>query len=404
MTFRGRVLQPLEGRFQYIEDGLLDIEDGTLAGIRAAPVGCTIPETHPGCIWLPGLVDTHLHFPQTRIIGSASGPLLPWLNRSVFPEESRFSERSYAEMVAEEFCDAMIRAGTVSACIYGSSHVAATDALFAALDRRGLKAIAGMTLMDRDAPDALLLDADRAREGSLELIERWNNHDGGRLRYCITPRFALSCSPALLEAAGDLASSHDLWLQTHVSENPDEIRAAMALFPGHRDYLSIYKDFGLLGRKSIYAHCIHLSEAEWMDIVEADAVVSHCPDSNFFLGSGCMPLADALSMGAKVAMGSDIGAGRSFSLRLSAGRAYDASLMRKAPVSSEKLLWLATVGGAEACGFGGGMEVGEDADLSVIRLPQFESLEETIDGILFRHDALGAEAVYVRGRRLRASS
>jgi guanine deaminase len=405
-TLRGRALFPRPGepRVDLVSDALIEIDaSGRIAAAGPAPRGCAVAESHPGAVLMPGLVDTHLHFPQTRVIGSASGPLLEWLRRSVFPEEARFADAAYAAAVAVEFCDALIAQGTTCAAIYGSSHPPAVDALLSELSRRGLRALAGLTLMDRDAPAEVLLPAGEALDACAALVERWHDHDAGRLRVAVVPRFALSCSPALLRGAADLAAAHGLWIQTHLSENRDEVRATSAAFPEARDYLAVYQDHGLVGARTVLAHCIWLADAAWDRIASAGAAIAHCPDSNFFLGSGCMALRQATSRGVAVGLGTDVGAGRSFSVRRIAAAAYDTSLILGAPAAPEELLWLATAGGARALGLGdtvGRLAPGLDADVIAVPAPGVDDALALIDSLLFRHDAGPVAATYVRGRRL----
>jgi guanine deaminase len=405
-TLRGRVLCPRADapRFDELADATIEIDRaGRIAAVGPAPPGCTAAESYPGAVLLPGFVDTHIHFPQARVLGSASGPLLEWLARSVFPEEARFADRAYAAAVAGELCDALIAQGTTCAAIYSSSHPGATDALFGELDRRGLRGFAGLTLMDRGAPPANLLEATAALEACARLRERWHGHDRGRLSFSVVPRFALSCSEVLLRGAADFASRHDLLVQTHLSENRDELRATAAAFPDAADYLAIYEHHGLVGARTILAHCIWLSGGEWDRVAARDAAVAHCPDSNFFLGSGCMPLASATARGIRVGLGTDVGAGRTFSLRRVAASAYDAALVVGAAVAPHELLWRATTGGARALGLDrviGRIAVGFDADLVAVDVPGTATGATLIDHLLFRHDARGVRAAYVRGRLL----
>jgi guanine deaminase len=406
LTLRGRALCPRAGeaRFDLIEDALIEIDaTGRIRAAGPAPRGCPVPETHPGAVLLPGFVDTHIHFPQTRVLGSASGPLLEWLQRSVFPEEARFVELAYAALVAREFCDALIAQGTTSAAIFSSSHPGATDVLFAELSRRGLRAMSGLTLMDRGAPEPLLLEPAVALAACAELIQRWHGHDAGRLRVSMVPRFALSCTPALLHGAAELAAAHGLWVQTHVSENEDELRVAARLFPSSSDYLGIYEDHGLVGERTLLAHAIWFSDDEWDRVAARGAAIAHCPDSNFFLGSGCMPLRKATSRGIRVGLGTDMGAGRTFSIPRVAASAYDAALLVKSQVEPEELLWRATAGGARALGLEdsvGHIAPGYEADLVAMDAPAHLAGRALIDWLLFRHDAGPVRAVYVRGRRL----
>jgi guanine deaminase len=385
------------------QDAVLELDAaGRITALHDAPRDSEVPETWPGAVILPGFIDVHLHYPQTRVIGSASGPLLPWLERSVFPEEARFGDPEYAAAVAEEFCDALIRQGTTCAAIYSSSHPTAAQILFETLDRRGLRAEAGLTLMDRNAPPELTLDADAAMTAIAELLDRWHGHDHDRLRLSVIPRFAISCTPKLLRAAGAFAQTHALTLQTHIAENRDEITATLGLFPTARDYLDVYESHACATAQTILAHCIHLSDSEWQRVAARDLAIAHCPDSNFFLGSGQMPLAAALARGLRIGLGTDVGAGRTFSIRRTAAAAYDAALIREDPVSPEQLLWLATRGGARALGKQhlGCLAPGFEADLVAIEAPGELPLPALIDALLFRHDAAPVQATLVRGRAI----
>lgn len=408
-VLRGRLLcpDPESPRVERIADGLVEIAaDGRIAAVRPAPPDCEVAETYPGAVLLPGFVDAHVHYPQTRVIGSASGPLLRWLERTVFPEESRFADLRYAGAVAWEFCEALIRQGTTCAAIFGSSHPGATEVLFGELERRGLRALVGMTLMDRGAPAGLCLEAGAALSACELLVDRWHGRDGGRLRFCVTPRFALSCTPELLRGAGLLAERRGLHVQTHLSENTEELAATAAAFPGARDYLEVYERHGLVGGRSLLAHCIHLSDGEWDRLAAAGGAVAHCPDSNFFLGSGCMRLRSASERAIRVGLGTDVGAGRSFSLRQVIAGAYDASLIVGAPAGAEELLWLATRGGARALGLAdriGCLRAGFEADLVALDVPETVPPEGLFDALAFRRDAGPARAVFVRGAQLRGA-
>ena len=413
-TLRGRLLcpRPEEARVEVLRDGLLEIDAlGRIAAVGPAPADCDVEESFPGAVLLPGFVDTHVHFPQTRILGSASGPLLPWLLRSVFPEEARFAEARYAAAVAWEFCEQLVRHGTTCAAIYSSSHPIAATLLFTELERRGLRALAGLTLMDRGAPPELLLAAGPALAACTELVERWHGVDRGRLQFCVTPRFALSCTPELLRGAAALAERHGLPVQTHLAENCDEIAATAAAFPGSRDYLGVYEDHGLCGPRSLFAHCVHLSEESWDRMAAGGAAVAHCPDSNFFLGSGSMDLQAPTRRGVRVGLGTDVGAGRSFSLRQVMAAAHDAALVvagrgggERERVTAEGLLWHATRGGARALGLAqvGCLAPGYEADVVALDVPEaIGEVEALFDAIAFRRDAGPARAVLVRGRTLR---
>jgi guanine deaminase len=401
---RGAVLAPRDGEMHFFHDALIRIDSkGKISEFRADATLSQEPITAPGCVWMPGLVDTHVHFPQTRVIARSSGALLPWLNQTVFPEESRFSDQEYAKQVAQEFCHHLISNGTTCASIYGSSHLDATDILFQALDRSGLRAQAGPTLMDQGAPESLCVPPGKAIEACRTLIRKWHGHDQNRLRFVVTPRFALSCSRSLLKDAGQLAAEFDLPIQTHLSENHDEIAAVKAAFPEAENYLSVYHSHGLCTHRSLFAHAIHLEDPEWNLLKETRGSLSHCPDSNFFLGSGVFRLKKAVDQGIPVGLGSDVGAGRTFDLRRIAASAYDASLLAQNRVSPSQILWQATVGGAQALGLDstiGKIEPGFEADLIAIQANTSLQVDALLDQIVFQSERTPVRSTLVRGRRL----
>ena len=374
-AYRGRILTPLEagGPLRFLDDGLLCVEDGRIVsvgpfelGVAAAPV----LDLHPAVL-LPGFVDTHVHFPQTLVIGSASGPLLEWLTRTVFPEEARFQAEPYARRVAAEFCGRLLAVGTTTSSIFSSSSPQATEILFQALAGSGLRALAGLTLMDQECPEELRVPSREALAACEQLIARWHGHDRGRLGFALTPRFALSCSRPLMEGAARLAESHRLLVQTHIAENPIEGRAVLALHPWGDDYLGVYEKVGLLDGRALLAHAIHLSSREWDRVAVHQTAIAHCPDSNFFLGSGRMRLAEARSRGVTVGLGSDVAGGRSFDMRRAMASAYDNALAVEHRISPDELLTMATLEGARALGLGavtGSLEVGKEADFIALRL------------------------------------
>jgi guanine deaminase len=402
---RGRILTPTEkGSTLFLDDGVVAVDDrGRIVDVgprtKVRHLG-PLYDVHPALV-LPGFVDAHVHFPQTRIIGRATGPLLEWLKRSVFPEEARFAREPYASAVADEFIDRMLGAGTTTAAIFSSSSERATEVLFERLAARGMRALVGLTLMDRRAPKALVVNRQDAMRACNKLIARWHDHDG-RLRFAVTPRFALSCSRALLRDAGRLAAQHELAVQTHISENAAECAATRSAHPYARDYLGVYEHAGLVGSRTILAHAVHLSQSEWKRVRRAGSSVAHCPDSNFFLGSGRMPLHRA--QGVNVALGSDVSAGRSFSLRRAMASAYDNAMCLDEPLAPAELLRMATLAGAHALGWGhvtGSLEPGKEADIVVLRLPTPAStLDEVLAALVFDTDAVGVEACYVRGSRV----
>lgn len=386
---------------------------------RHFPQASLPKRSNPKGIWLPGFVDTHVHYPQTAIIGSASGPLLDWLETSVFPEEAKFAQSKYASYVASRFCDQLLQNGTTCAAVFSSSHVQATQILFSEFATRGLNGEIGLTLMDRGAPEDVLCGKEQALAGCEELIETWHGHDQSRLNFCITPRFGLSCTPDLLKGAGELAHRHHLMVQTHISENRAELVATAEAFPNAKDYLAVYEDFGLLHERSLFAHGIWLSDDEWQRIAKAQAAIAHCPDSNFFLGSGQMSLAKIKANQVKMGLGSDVGAGRSFSMRKACARAYDASRISGSSTKPEELLWYATRGGALALNKPnlGLVQAGAYADVICVEPPpsfshdesnvqdlqsyspmQNRSIQDIIAQLIFYEDWQGTLEVKTRGQ------
>ncbi|MCB9778633.1 MAG: amidohydrolase family protein [Alphaproteobacteria bacterium] len=381
-----------EGVIEVGPDGrIVAVRDSGPADVRLGPAVLT-----------PGFVDGHLHYPQTRIVGAASGPLLDWLRHSTFPEEARFADAGHARAIADAFCAALAAAGTTLAFVYGSVHPTAADILLQTLADRGLRAIAGPVLMDMGAPDALFLPPDRALPALASLADRWQGHDDGRLQVAAIPRFALSCTADLMRGAAELAAPRGLWCSTHLSENTDEVRVAAELHGGP-DYLGIYEALGLVHDRSVYAHCIHMSDEEWDRFAAAGAVVAHCPDSNDFLGSGGMPLDPVRARGIPVVLGTDIAAGRSFRVPRIASSAHDNALRQGVRVPPETWLWHATRGGARALGQPdlGALEPGFQADLVLHDLPAWvDSADDALAWLLFHHDAPPPRGTWIRGRRV----
>ena len=283
--------------------------------------------------------------------------------------------------------------------VYGSVHPQATDQLLSEMSQRGMRCIAGPVLMDEHCPEALQLPTPLAIDALSKLVDTWHGHDD-RLHVGVIPRFALCCSRTLLTQAGEFAQRHDLSVSTHLSENTDECEIARQRFNA-RDYLSIYEDCGLLHERSVMAHCIHLSSSEWERFAAAGATVAHCPDSNAFLGSGGMPLEPIASHGIAVAMGTDVGAGRSFRIPHMLSRAYDNAVNQNQSLSLSQLLWWGTRAGALALGHSevGALTVGLEADLACIDVPDWiESPEQVLSWIFYYADAPSVQRTWVRGK------
>ena len=428
---RGRLLsfhrrpESLEDRASYLyeEDGGLLIEDGVIAAIgdyqtvkADAPDDAQEIDHRPHLI-LPGFIDTHIHFPQMQVIGSYAANLLEWLNTYTFPEECKFVEKAHAQRIATHLFDELIRHGTTTAAAYCSVHKASADAFFAESLKRGTLMIGGKVMMDRNAPQGLLDTPEMGYDETRAVIAQW--HGKGRHHVAITPRFAITSTPAQMEAAATLASEFpDLHIQTHLSENLDEIRYTCSLYPEAADYTDIYARYGLLREKALFGHCIHLSEREADVMSEAGAVAVHCPTSNLFLGSGLMPLKRLMARDkpVTVSVATDIGGGSSYSMLRTMDEAYKIQQLLGERLNPLESYWLMTRGNAEAVKLAdqiGSLDPGTDADLVVLNAratPAMALKMEVVSSLaeeLFLMQTLGDDRViaetYVAGKPMKSA-
>ncbi|MGR3485718.1 MAG: guanine deaminase [Paracoccaceae bacterium] len=317
---------------------------------------------------LPGFVDAHMHYPQTGIVASWGARLIEWLNTYTFPEEARFHDPAFAHAQAGLACDLALSHGTTTLVSFCTIHPGSVDAIFEAGAARGMRIVAGKTCMDRNAPDDLRDTAQSAYDDSHALIGRW--HGVGRAIYAITPRFSPTSTPDQLAALGALWAEHpDCPMQTHLSEQTDEIAWVRDLFPTARDYLDTYEAHGLLGPRGLYGHSIHLEPREIDRLAEVGAAAIHCPTSNTFIGSGLFDIGLARRM--TVGLATDTGGGSSFSMLRTMAAAYEIGQLRGTALHPAQLLWLATEGGAAALhlsGTIGRLAPGADADLTILDL------------------------------------
>lgn len=357
--FHGRILDtpddPFDGGELRAEECALAVADGviTFRGplAEAQRIHPGAPVTDVEGLMLPGLVDTHVHYPQPRIIGGLGMPLLQWLDQCALPEEARMADLAYAEAVAGEFVDGLIGAGTTTALVFGAHYATATNSLFDAAHRTGLRMTAGLVVADQELRADLHTTPERAASEAAGLIATW--HGKGKLRYAVTPRFALSSSPALLDSCQEtLQGTPGLFFTSHVNENPAEIAVVSALFPAASSYSDVYDQHGLLGPRSLLAHNVHPTDAELARLGETGTAVAHCPSSNSSLGSGLFPLRRHREAGVRVALGSDVGAGTGFSQFKEGLQAYFHQQLQPdgLALGPAHLLHLATRAGALALG------------------------------------------------------
>jgi guanine deaminase len=425
-AIRGRLLEFLDDpaevgaaqSYRYQADGLLVIEDGRIARADATsdllaevPPGTAV-DHYPDCLILPGLIDTHIHYPQTRVIASYGTQLLEWLHKYTFVEEQKFADPAHAACVARFFLDEILRNGTTTAAVYCTTHPASVEAFFAESERRRTRMIAGKMIMDRNAPAALTDTAERGYDESKALLGAW--HGRGRQLYAITPRFALTSSAAQLEAAGTLLREHpDVYLQTHLAENHEEIAAIRALFPRASSYTDVYDHFGLLGPRSIFGHCLHLAEEELQRLAESRSVAAFCPTSNLFIGSGLFDLACLrdLERQVRISLATDVGGGTSYSMLRTAAEAYKVLQLQGQNLSPLDAFYLLTLGNARALGLEsaiGSFRIGNEADIVVLdpcatpamahRMATVgDDLEATLFVLMTLGDERAVRATYVLG-------
>ncbi|MFT7176480.1 MAG: guanine deaminase, partial [Halioglobus sp.] len=313
--------------YRYFADGMLIVDEGRVVAAGSAEELLrtlskdTVVTEYPNSLIMPGMIDTHIHYPQTEIVAAYGEQLLEWLETYTFPVESKFADAEYARKIADRFLNELLRCGTTTALVFGTVHKESVDAFFEACQERNLRMIAGKVMMDRNAPDYLVDTAQSSYDDSKALIEKW--HNKGRLRYAVTPRFSPTSTPEQLAKAGQLLVEHpDVYMHTHLSESANEVVWVQELFPDSDHYLHTYDKAGLLGRRSVFAHCIHLNDDEWDRLEETQSNIAFCPTSNLFLGSGLFNLKRAVEKNIGVGIGTDIGGGTSFSILQTLGEAY----------------------------------------------------------------------------------
>ncbi|MDX0439829.1 guanine deaminase [Sinorhizobium medicae] len=397
--------------YAYESDGALLVENGVITASGAyVAVRAGVPENvaevdHRPHLIVPGFIDTHLHFPQMQVMASYAANLLEWLNSYTFPEECRFVETAHAERIARHFFDEMVRHGTTTAAAYCSVHKTSADAFFAESVKRGMCMVAGKVMMDRNAPQGLLDTPETSYDETRAVIADW--HGTGRNHVAITPRFAITSTPEQMEAVRSLVDEFpDLHVQTHLSENRDEIAYTLELYPEAADYTDVYARYGLLGPKSLFGHCIHLSEREADAMSDTGSIAVFCPTSNLFLGSGLFPLR-ALTRRqrpVRVSVASDIGGGTSYSMMKTLDEAYKILQLQGERLNPFDSFYMMTRGNAEALSLAGRigtLEPGTDADLAVLDMaatPAMELRAEVVNSLadeLFLLQTMGDDRAVV---------
>lgn len=404
--------------YEFIDDGLLVVRDGKVVSIGPAesslaslPTGTEVTHFEKGII-TPGFFDLHIHFPQLSTVAVYGEQLLGWLN-AIIPEEEVYKIPEVAAERAKLFLKECLRAGTTTMVAYGSWAKESVDALFSEAERLNMRMVAGKIMADRNMPNGIsTTNPGDDYSDSAELIQRW--HGRSRLSYAVTPRFAISSTPEDLEAAGRLMRENPgVYMQTHLCENKNEIAFTLELFPGRKSYLDVYDHYGLVGDRSIFGHCIHLVDEDFARIKETRAVLCPNPPSNMFLGSGLFQFAKAKEYGIRLAMGTDFGAGNTFSMLNSLENAYKMAQLQGYSLSPLEGFYLGTLGGARALSMDdkvGNFETGKEADFVVLdtacthflswRIEHAKTPLEKLFVLMMLGDDRAVEHTYVYGEKV----
>lgn len=394
----------------------------------AIPENAQIIQIPPGDFLIPGFIDTHNHAPQWPMRGMGQGlHILDWLEKVTFPHEARFADPVYARKAYESCVDGFLRQGITTASYYASSHAEATRILADVCLAKGQRALVGKCNMDCNAPDSVRdQSAATSLEETMACIDHIRNMDqGGRdlVKPVLTPRFAICCTDELLKGLGNLARQHTgIAIQTHFNEAQQEIDATRSLFPSFQSESDLYEHFGLLGPRSILAHCTIMTDYEKEKLQKLGCGIAHCPIANMTVGGGFMvaPISDFLRCGIKVGLGTDSGGGFSSSMLDSIRQAIIASNAREVlsggaekALNLQQVFHLATLGGAQVVGLEdrtGSFAVGKDFDairvssgpLSPMTAREDgESLQTTFEKFLMTGDDRNVVQVYVQGRQVK---
>jgi guanine deaminase len=384
--------------YNFIKDGALFIKNGIISKIgtfsdvkKEVSKDIKIYDHQPRLI-IPGFIDTHLHFPQIQIIGSYASNLLEWLKTYTFIEEQKYKDPFHSQNMAKQFFNLLINHGTTTAAVFCTSYPESVEAFFTESNNRNMLMIGGKVMMDQNAPTELLDTPQLGYDDSKKLINKW--HKVGRQYYAISPRFAITSTPEQLDMSRTLINEHpDCYLQTHLSENKDEITLAKKLHPNYKDYTGIYEHYNLLGPKSLFGHCIHLSEREKIIMSETKSIAVFCPTSNLFLGSGLFDLQSFLKQQqpVRIAIGTDIGGGTSYSMLKTMDEAYKILQLQNQRLSPIESFYQITLGNAEALSLEnkiGTLEVGSDADITVLNANATTSMQLRMEKVLSLNEEL----------------
>lgn len=376
---RSNFIQPTCSKsVEILLDHVLEIEEGTIKCLRGWDASRdTDAEDKRGHVIMPGMIDLHVHLSQWDMRGSFEPALLPWLEKHVFPAEMRSSDNKFAASIARRFFDGLFACGTTMAVVYTAPYEQACDIAFEVARDAGVRVFMGMTMMDANSPKGLLQSTEDAYVSSVGLYSKWDSATD-RLRYIFTPRFAPTCTMQLMRRIGDFAADHKAWVQSHLSENMDEIKWVREIF-GMNSYTEVYAKAGLLSPRTLMAHAIHLDQNELDILAESATSLVHCPDSNLFLKSGEFPYQRISEMGINVGIGSDVGAGTTLNMLYHAKMAN--YRQNKYTLMPDYLLWNITLGNAGLLNMDGrigSLDIGKEADICIMRIPNDWPIDNTL--------------------------
>jgi len=424
---REPVLMPedVEAQVRYIEDGLMLLSGGHIVWLgswqegegrlaRAQKTAGLDIDDYRDKLIVPGFVDTHIHYPQTEMIGAYGEQLLEWLTRYTFPTEQQYHCADYSKRMSKFFLDQLLLNGTTTALVFGTVHPQSVDALFKEAADINMRLVAGKVMMDKNAPDALLETPEQSERDTRALIARWHNRQ--RLSYALTPRFAPTSSPELLQKVRLLRQEFpDVYMHTHLSENVAELSWVKEMHPEHQHYLDVYHQYGLTGERCVFAHCLHLEDSEWDCLHDTDSTIAFCPTSNLFLGSGLFNLQKSWQKQVRVGMGTDVGAGTTFNMLETLSEAYKVGQLQRYRLSAFEAFYHATLGGARALHLDdkiGNFNAGKEADFVVLepgvsalqklRAGNSKTLAEKLFVLMTLGDDRNVYSTYVDGEQVYA--
>ena len=371
---------------------------------------------YSGKLIIPGMTDLHTHAPQFAFRSlNMDSELLDWLNNSAFKEEAKYSDNDYALKAYSIFADTLRHSVTTRACIFATIHMDATKILMDLLEKTGLLTYVGKVNMDRNSPNEL---CEESAEKSAEDAVRWINDTTDKLQNTypiLTPRFIPSCTDELMIKLGEIQREYNLPVQSHLSENKDEIKWVHELCPNSKNYGDAYDSFGLFGKnaKTVMAHCVYSTDEEVELMKDNGVFVAHCPASNTNLSSGIAPIKRYLEKGLKVGLGTDMAGGHSDSLfRAIADTVQMSKLYYRLvdsttkPVTFNEAFYLATKGGGEFFGKVGSFESDYEFDAvviddSVLPHPQELTVYERLQRAVYLNaDCKGLFAKFVKGKKI----